>query len=333
MARTAEPSQGEEFRQQARRGLTPEAVRALSQLSPLRAILSLVETFGIIALCLAAARSFPHPLVIALAVVGISAGQHGLAILAHQSAHYRLYQRRWLNDLVGRLCALPLFFSVVTYRVIHRTHHNHLYQPNDPDLALMAGYPRGRAYLAKKLLKDLLGLTLFKNFLYFLGRPQAAARSGAPARDDTAPALQAAARRDRRLVLLVHAALLPLFLLTGWWRAYLFLWVLPLATVLQVLLRLRAICEHGAVPDLRDPFRAARTNLAPAPIRWILFPHQMHYHIEHHLYPSVPHYRLPECHRQLVASGALEGAEVSGSFGETLRKIFADPRPQRRPGD
>jgi hypothetical protein len=37
---------------------------------------------------------------------------------------------------------------MLTYRIIHRIHHNHLYEPIDPDLALMAGYPRGVAQRA-----------------------------------------------------------------------------------------------------------------------------------------------------------------------------------------
>ena len=48
----------------------------------------------------------------------------------------------------------------------------------------------------------------------------------------------------------------------------------------------------------------------------------MNYHIEHHLYASVPHYNLPELHREMAARGMLEGAEVV-SFRATLRKIFA----------
>ena len=43
---------------------------------------------------------------------------------------------------------------------------------------------------------------------------------------------------------------------------YLLLWVLPAVTVLQAILRLRAICEHGAVTDFGSPLTAARTNQA-----------------------------------------------------------------------
>ena len=73
-----------------------------------------------------------------------------------------------------------------TYRLVHNIHHHHLYEPIDPDLALMAGYPRGRVYLVRKLAKDLLGITTLKNYAYFVGRPQGERRM-----DDTAPSLRA----------------------------------------------------------------------------------------------------------------------------------------------
>jgi fatty acid desaturase len=96
-------------------------------------------------------------------------------------------------------------------------------------------------------------------------------------------------------------------------------------TLLQVILRFRAICEHGAVTDLSTPLTAARTNLGPAWLRWYLFPHHVNYHIEHHLYPAIPHYNLPECHAALREAGLLEDAEVV-PIGETARRIFA-PKP------
>ena len=137
---------------------------------------------------------------------------------------------------------------------------------------------------------------------------------------------------------------------SGWGWEYLILWVLPLVTVLQALLRLRAVLEHGApqepvsaLPEAAaappeteppeaaprepaSPLWAARTNLAPAWLRWWLFPHHVNYHIEHHLHPSLPHYRLPEAHRLMAARGVLEGAEVA-RLPAALGKIFAEPGP------
>jgi fatty acid desaturase len=51
----------------------------------------------------------------------------------------------------------------------------------------------------------------------------------------------------------------------------------------------------------------------------------VNYHIEHHLYASVPHYHLPELHREMASRGVLEGAEVV-MFSATLRKIFSEKR-------
>jgi fatty acid desaturase len=107
---------------------------------------------------------------------------------------------------------------------------------------------------------------------------------------------------------------------------YLVLWVLPLVTVVQAILRLRAIAEHGATTDFSSPLTAARTNAVPGWLAWLIFPHAVNFHIEHHLYAAVPFYRLPALHREMRAHGLLDGAEVV-SFRTTLGRIFAERAP------
>jgi fatty acid desaturase len=133
------------------------------------------------------------------------------------------------------------------------------------------------------------------------------------------------ARADRNTVVVFHIAALAFFAATGYLVEYLVLWVLPLVTVVQAILRLRAIAEHGATTDFSSPLTAARTNVAPAWLAWLLFPHHVNYHIEHHLYASVPHYNLPALHREMASRGVLEGAELL-PFGLTLTKIFSARR-------
>jgi fatty acid desaturase len=64
--------------------------------------------------------------------------------------------------------------------------------------------------------------------------------------------------------------------------------------------------------------------VAPAWLEWLIFPHHVNYHIEHHLYASVPHYHLPALHKELQKNRVLDGAEVV-PFRVTLGKIFANP--------
>lgn len=327
---TALARAGEEFREdlrapgarnaEARRLLTPVELAPLTTLSTPRSLLAIAQTLGLIAAAVAFALAvWPSAWILAsIAAIGIA--QHGLFILAHEAAHYRLFANRAANDAVGRLLGMSGGVSMCTYRVTHRLHHNNLYTEEDPDTAIHGGYPRGRRYLLDKLARDLLGLNAWKTFAYFFGSPAINAETHRAIRplDDTSPELRAAARSDRWWVVAFHvAAPLAAWALGGREALlfYLLLWVVPLLTVLQPILRLRAILEHGGVEDLGSPLTAARTNRTRGGAlnlvaRAVLFPHHVNYHLEHHLYPAVPHYHLPALHRLLREKGALHGAEV-----------------------
>ena len=318
---------GEEFKDDYRRALPKELIQQLTRRSAWRATQAVAADFAVLAAAIALALAYwPNPFVLVPAVIIIGTRQHALFVIAHDAAHYLLYEQRWLNDGVGRICAMLQGLSMRTYRVIHRLHHNNLYGELDPDTALHGGYPRGRMYLVRKLAKDLSGLTAWKTYAYFLGGAPAlntATNVALRPLDDTSAKLRSEARSDRNLVIGFHLALLALFAASGYLVEYLVLWVLPLVTVVQAILRLRAIAEHGATTDFSSPLTAARTNLGPAWLRWLIFPHHVNYHIEHHLYASVPHYNLPRLHQEMTRQGVLEGAEVI-PFWKTLGKPFAE---------
>jgi len=319
---------GEEFHVQRGGGLAPALLQELNRQHDWKSALSVSITLAAIAGTAAVAILW-WPWAIVPAWIVIVSRQHSLAILAHDATHYRLFGRRWANELVGRLCGYPIGVSMCTYRVVHRLHHNHLYTKSDPDIALMAGYPRGRWYLAKKLLTDLAGLTAHKNYAYFFGAPAVNTATQAAIRplDDTSPRLRNDALRDRWIMVGVQVAMLAAAVATGWWLEYLVLWVLPLVTLFQALLRIRAVLEHGAPAGYGSAKEAARTTLCPRALAWILFPHSVNYHIEHHLYPAIPHYNLKRAHALMRAEGILDGAEVRG-LGDTLRRVFAERAPK-----
>jgi fatty acid desaturase len=318
---------GDEFKDDYRKALPKELVQQLTRRSAWRAALAIAHDLAVIAAAVALALwLWPNPLALLLAVVAIGTRQHALFVVAHEAAHYLLFENRKINDFAGRGCAMLQGLSMCTYRVIHRLHHNNLYGELDPDTALHGGYPRGRAYLAKKLLKDLSGLTAWKTYAYFLGgAPALNTRTNVALRplDDTSEKLKNEARSDRNVVIAFHVVLFALFAWSGYLVQYLVLWILPLVTVVQAILRLRAIAEHGATTDFSSPLTAARTNLAPAWLRWALFPHNVNYHVEHHLYASVPQHNLPALHDAMLKHGLLESAEVV-PFRVTLTKIFAE---------
>jgi hypothetical protein len=209
---------GEEFREdlrspgarnaQARRLLTPAELAPLTRLSTARSLLAIGQTFGLIAAAVVlAVATWPSAwMLVSIVVIGIC--QHGMFILAHESAHYRLFANRRANDLRrarhrhGRRhldVHLPRHAPAAPQQPVHR---------GRPDTAIHGGYPRGKAYLWNKLWRDLAGLNAWKTFAYFFGAPAINADTRKEIRplDDTSPELRAAARADRLWVVAFHIA-------------------------------------------------------------------------------------------------------------------------------
>ena len=121
-----------------------ELVQELTRRSAWRATFAVLHDLLILAVAIAVGLYFwPNPLIVFLSILVIGTRQHALFIIAHDAAHYPLYENRLLNDVVGRTSAMLQGLSMCTYRAIHRMHHNNLYGELDPDTALHGGYPRG----------------------------------------------------------------------------------------------------------------------------------------------------------------------------------------------
>ncbi len=114
------------------------------------------------------------------------------------------------------------------------------------------------------------------------------------------------------------------------------LWLLPILTWYQLVSRVRNIAEHAVVPDNDDPLRNTRTTLADPLTRLLLAPYRVNYHLEHHLFPFVPCWRLPRVHRRLLAKGYGERMEVRRSYREVLARASSAfavrPDGPQRPG-
>ncbi len=76
-------------------------------------------------------------------------------------------------------------------------------------------------------------------------------------------------------------------------------WLVPYCTLMQVFFRIRGAIEHGNVPDPDNAYQRTRTYFMSAALRFFFAPKQVGYHLEHHLYPSIPFYRLPRIHAVL----------------------------------
>ena len=74
----------------------------------------------------------------------------------------------------------------------------------------------------------------------------------------------------------------------------LYFWLIP-AVLGQPFLRLYLLAEHTGCALNDDMIVNTRTTLTNRVIRFLMW--NMPYHVEHHMYPSVPVYTLGELHR------------------------------------
>ncbi len=105
-------------------------------------------------------------------------------------------------------------------------------------------------------------------------------------------------------------------LLTGVWAAvyYFLLWLVPLFTSFSFFMILRQWVQHGNGD--RGWLTNTRIFFVQRFINFSVFPIGQDYHLPHHLYATVPHYRLGELHELLLeyAEYRAQAVEVHGYF-------------------
>jgi len=298
-------------RAQALDHFSPEQWRELTTRSPWRGLWLVAHAWGVIGLAMVVGVMWPVTLPLAVMVIGTR--QLGLQILMHDAAHGLLHPQRKVNDAVAYwLCSSSLH----EYRPYHLQHHRYVQQAEDPDLVLSAPFPITRPSLRRKVVRDLTGQTFYKQRLApFL----AGLRARFKGHPGAAPPQMALAASGRRF-LIANGLGLALFAAAGYAWVWLCLWLLPMATWLPLVTRIRNIAEHALVPvDQPDPLRQARTTLAGWAERSLLAPYWVNYHAEHHLFTQIPCWKLPQAHALLRARGTVARMEVQQGYAAVLR--------------
>jgi fatty acid desaturase len=305
--------------------LSRDEIRSLVSPTDLEGLLSVATTWSIIAACFVLLAHYPgSPLAWIVAVVVLGGRQLALAILMHECAHHSLFRTRAWNDVLGKwLCAAPVWQRLDAYRKHHLAHHAHTSLPGDPDLGLVEPFPTSRRSLARKLARDISGIAFFRRVLGQLamdaGLLTYSASTGqtrVSPRPSVGTVLANLATRFGPVVL-TNLALAGVLVAFGRGELYA-AWVIANATTFSLFVRLRSIAEHAVADTTTDPLRNTRTTIANPIARLTVAPHHVNFHLEHHLAPTVPHYRLPRFHRLLRERGAYADAQLAHGYLEVL---------------
>jgi len=237
----------------------------------------------------------------------IATRQHALLVLLHEQVHFHFIKNKYLGEWITDLfCGFPLLVSTQLYRRTHFLHHEYLNSPRDPDWIFMRKYPEWSTPQSKKdlwrlIFKDLSGLHLRENLI----------RGPVQQMWSPLPRLLLSSRDPRSI------SFSERFLFCAFWITAILaivvleiplvipaLWLTSLSLVLPALVRLRALPEHAELPA-HNPTEGSRSITATAFEKFLISPHGINYHREHHQNPRIPFYHLPDYGKRLENNGTL----------------------------
>ncbi len=242
--------------------------------------------------------TFWNPLTILAGILLIGIMQYHLNVLGHDGLHYLLSPNRQLNDLFCRWALHgPHCAPLTSMRANHLNHHKHVGDASDLDRHYyeVTRFRSGRAFgiwLLAALIGGMTASIATKLLVHLRCQSKRAKISSSRASMSTQLV-------DITSVLISQVCIFAaLYWASGRWISYLILWILPLLTVMTGLNVIRSCLEHAEDTEADSPTR--NYSFVSNPIeRFFVAPFNMNIHAEHHRFPGVPWYKLPELRRHL----------------------------------
>jgi fatty acid desaturase len=228
---------------------------------------------------------------------------HDLLVQGHEGTHDLISRDRRVNDSFTWFTLALAGISAEAHRRFHLDHHHHAHSAKDPEYQffnrVMHGVP-GWAYFLIPAFAQ-IGVNA-----YGLRR-------------------QSPAAIRRRIVMELFAGVALHFgiaILLGWGR-YLVFVIAPMLSGLYTASVLRSVTEHHDVTE-GSVWTNARSIVTHPALEFLWS--NVNYHLEHHLYPSVPFHALPELRRALAHEFQTHGSNLEIGYGRTAAALLQDPQ-------
>ena len=226
--------------------------------------------------------------VYALVFVAMGSWFQKVLTLNHEAAHRLLFSNKRWNDWIGEKLIGWLVFGDGGngYRLAHTQHHRDEFGEKEPDFLLYSLYPISKASMRRKLVRDAVGISGYKNLKpAFVG-------------------LLKPGRRVRALRYLSgQLVVFSIFALLGQPLFYVFFWLLPWGTYFRVFNRLRALAEHGGMTRSADRRLTTHDIHQGFLSKYVFLSQGIGFHLAHHVDSGIPMSNLHKLHRALVEDG------------------------------
>jgi fatty acid desaturase len=240
----------------------------------------------------------------------LGVGINFLYAAQHELSHWTVFHTRWLNEFFGRVVGFFMLFPRDYDLIMHYSHHRFTQDWSKDGELVREPYTLGTFLLWMS------GLTYWRNRVVGIVRRA----SGVIIEPYIHKNEEAKIILESRLHLLGYAAIasFSVWLETA---AVLSFWLLPMLLTKPVH-QMQNTIEHLGLShnsDIMTNTRSTRTNFF---MRWLCW--QMPYHTAHHLFPSVPFWKLKDLDRKIADAG--NQVQCMGWFEfqiEAFRKLKA----------
>jgi fatty acid desaturase len=237
----------------------------------------------------------------------------------HEAGHGTAFKTRWLDQGVYQLASFMIMRDPTTWRWSHARHHTDtLIVGRDPEIAAM------RPARLARLLANLAGLVDVPTALRLMA-VHAAGRLTADEADYVPESERPTVYWTARADLAIYAATVAAGIgLRSW---------LPVVLIGgprlygAFMLPVYGLTQHAGlgenVLDHRLNTRTVRMNVVNRFLYW-----NMNYHVEHHMFPMVPYYRLAELHEEIKHDCAPVYPSIWAAYREIIPAIVRQLRDQ-----
>ena len=242
----------------------------------------------------------------------------------HECGHGTAFRTRWMNDVVYHIASFQIMRNPVNWRWSHARHHTDtLIVGRDPEIAWMHPINLVLKALAFVGIVDTWASlkTLWRNALGRLSEDE----------EDYIPQSERPkAFFWARIHLAIYAAVIAtslLLLITGaGWKSTIPILLIGGPRVYGCWhFVMTGLLQHGGLPeDVIDHRLNSRTVYMNPISRWLYW--NMNYHVEHHMFPMVPYYALPELHEIIKDDLPAPNSSILDGYREMMAAVMEQRR-------
>ena len=237
----------------------------------------------------------------------------------HECIHKSAFKNKRLNEFVGYFIGFVLLRSFLNGRYRHMAHHTFTQHPEkDPD---KVDFPSNYFEYLKHVTSLSVWIRIIENlFRHSFGKINNSEKNYIPESEIKSLVFES------RMMLVGYILIMSLSIYFSS-TFFLIYWLIP-RILGEPFLRLVRMVEHTGKDETPDMINNTRTSFPSAFLKFLYW--NMPYHIEHHLYASVPFYKLPKFHKLIKPHTDEVEPSIFSVHIEIVKRIWKNKKNKKK---